>query len=212
MPDTSAAAPAPCAIHNSSGSISCPQGHTCLLWTYADDHHACDLSDDSAFAAACRGDFEVGDQGYRCYVCNYDLCVQCYSALTAAVPALTDAIGNHTIAAATPVASVVNFATEWLDELGRICPKAVDYASQCPKGHALGPLADGGGSASAQRLMCRICHDFTERQQALLWLVCSVAGCCGGYTVCDTCVSALQQAPAAVAAGEGFSSQVNCAA
>jgi hypothetical protein len=116
------------------------------------------------------------------------------------------------LAAPKPVAPVVNFATEWLDELGCICPKAVDYASQCPKGHALVPLADGGGSALAQRLMCRICHGFTERQQALLWLVCSVAGCCGGYTVCNTCVSALQQAPAAVAAGEGFSSQVNCAA
>lgn len=134
------------------------------------------------------------------------------SALTAAAPALTGAIGNQTIAAAAPVAPVVNFATEWLDELGCICPKAVNYATCCPKGHALVPLADGGGSAPAQRLMCRICHDFTERQQALLWRVCSVAGCCGGYIVCDTCVRALQQAPAAVAAGEGFSSQVNCAA
>ena len=115
---------------------------------------------------------------------------------------------------AAPVAPApaVNFATEWLDECNRVCPKSVDYATCCPKGHALVPLADGGGSAPAQRLMCRICHDFTERQQALLWLVCSVAGCCGGYTVCDTCVSALQQAPAAVAAGEGFPSQVNCTA
>ena len=115
---------------------------------------------------------------------------------------------------ATPVAPApaVNFATEWLDECNRVCPKSVDYATCCPKGHALVPLADGGGSAPAQRFMCRICHDFTGRQQALLWLVCSVAGCCGGYTVCDTCVSALQQAPASAAASHDFPSMVRAVA
>ena len=115
---------------------------------------------------------------------------------------------------AAPVAPApaVNFATEWLDECNRVCPKSVDYATCCPKGHALVPLADGGGSAPAQRLMCRICHDFAERQQALLWLVCSVAGCCGGYTVCDTCVSALQQAPVSAAASHDFPSMVRAVA
>ena len=111
---------------------------------------------------------------------------------------------------AAPVAPApaVNFGTEWLDECNRVCPKSVDYATCCPKGHALVQLADGGGNVPAQRLMCRICHEFTERQQALLWMVCSVAGCCGGYTVCDTCVSALQQAPAAAAASHDSPSLV----
>ena len=111
-----------------------------------------------------------------------------------------------------PPTPTVNVATEWLDELGCVCPKAVDYASQCPKGHLLVPFAGGGCGASTQRVMCRICHTCAQSEQAALWLVCSVAGCCAGYAVCDGCVSALHQAPAAVAAGEGFSSQVNCAA
>jgi hypothetical protein len=116
-------------------------------------------------------------------------------------------------ASSAPPTPAVNVATEWLDELGCVCPKAVDYASQCPKGHALAPLAGGGCGAAAQRVMCRICHTHAESEQAAQWLVCSVAGCCAGYAVCDGCVSALlHQAPAAVAAGEGFSSQVNRAA
>ena len=115
-------------------------------------------------------------------------------------------------ASSAPPTPAVNVATEWLDELGCVCPKAVDYASQCPKGHALAPLAGGGCGAAAQRVMCRICHTCAQSEQAALWLVCSVAGCCAGYAVCDGCVRALHQAPAAVAAGEGFSSQVNRAA
>ena len=89
----------------------------------------------------------------------------------------------------------LNFATEWLDEDGRVCPKNVDYATQCPKGHALAPL-DGGGAPQAQQasgadVMCRVCHASTPRQHAREWLVCSVAGCCGGYAVCAACVGLL---------------------
>ncbi len=109
----------------------------------------------------------------------------------------------------TSVAPAVNFATEWLDELGCICPKAVDYASQCPKSHALVPYTSGGGGASALRLMCRICHSFAERGDASQWLVCSATGCCAGYAVCDFCVRALQQAPAAAAGGDEFPSLVS---
>jgi len=61
-------------------------------------------------------------------------------------------------ASSAPPSPAVNVATEWLDELGCVCPKAVDYASQCPKGHALVPFAGGGCGAAAQRVMCRICH------------------------------------------------------
>ena len=106
-------------------------------------------------------------------------------------------------------APAVNFATEWLDELGCICLKAVDYASQCPKGHVLVIFSGGGGGASALRLMCRICHSFAERGDASQWLVCSAMGCCAGYAVCDCCVRALQQAPAAAAGGDDFPSLVS---
>jgi hypothetical protein len=90
-----------------------------------------------------------------------------------------------------------NFATEWLDEHACVCPKYVDYATQCPKAHALVPLADEGGGVSSQPLMCYICHTFTERGNAPQWLVCSVSACCGGYAVCGCCSVVLQAAPAA---------------
>ena len=104
-------------------------------------------------------------------------------------------------AAPTPA---INFATEWLDEHGNVCLKAVDYASQCPKGHALVAFADGGGDASAQRVMCRVCHVITEREHTSQWRACSVTGCCSGYAVCQRCASALQQPPAAAAGGGDF--------
>ncbi len=86
-----------------------------------------------------------------------------------------------------------------------MCPKAVDYASQCPKGRELSLFAHDGSGASIQRLMCRICHKFTVSSHSLQWLVCSTAGCCAGYAVCDGCVSALHQAPAAASSHEEFS-------
>ncbi len=211
LPDFSAAASAPAAIRSSGCSISCPKGHICLLRTYADEYHACALRDDSAFATACGGDFKVGDQGYRCDVCDYHVCLQCYSAFSAA-PALTGAIANQASAAAAQAAPAVNVAFEWLDEFGCICPKVVDYASQCPKGHALVPFTGGGGGASAQRLLCRVCHTHAESEQAPQWLVCSATGCCAGYAVCNCCVRDLQQTTPADPAGEGFSFQVSCAA
>ena len=66
----------------------------------------------------------------------------------------------------------INFATEWLDEDGRVCPKNVDYATQCPKGHDLVSVSlGGGGGAQAQQasgadVMCRVCHTSTVRQHA----------------------------------------------
>jgi hypothetical protein len=113
-------------------------------------------------------------------------------------------------AARTRGTTAVNFATEWLDERSRVCPKTVDYASQCPKGHALVPFS---GAASAQPLMCRVCHMFAEREHASDWLVCkiTVIKSCAGYAVCDCCVSALRQAPSSPAGGGDFPSlQVCC--
>jgi hypothetical protein len=76
-----------------------------------------------------------------------------------------------------------------------VCPKIVDYTSQCPKGHKLVTFSDRSGIASARRLMCRMCHAFAECVHACQWLVCSVTGCCGEYSVCDTCVGVLNQVP-----------------
>jgi hypothetical protein len=120
--------------------------------------------------------------------------------------------------ASTAAPRVINFATEWLDEDGHVCPKIVNYASQCPKGHALVALADSGfgcSSAAQQRLMCRVCHRSAEWADASQWLACSMARCCAGYAVCDSCIGELQQAPAAAAARDtshGFVSLVRAAA
>jgi hypothetical protein len=106
----------------------------------------------------------------------------------------------------------INFATEWLDELGRVCPKNVDYATQCPKGHALTPF-DGSGEPPAQQpsdtdVICRVCHGSTQRRQACGWLTCGEAGCCGGYAVCADCACALRGPGGAVAAADDFPSEV----
>ena len=99
----------------------------------------------------------------------------------------------------------INFATEWLDEHGRVCPKYVDYATQCPKGHSLVPLVADGVSQAQQPIIddiiCRVCHISTQRQHACGWLACSVAGCCGGYAVCAACVTVLGSEHKAAAVG-----------
>jgi hypothetical protein len=79
-----------------------------------------------------------------------------------------------------------NLSTEWVDENGVVCPKNVNFARQCPKGHEL-----GSACSSAQRL-CRMCHCYSRGcDEACGWLVCSVVeGCCGGYAVCDKCSAA----------------------
>ena len=116
--------------------------------------------------------------------------------------------------ASTPAAArpprAINFATEWEDEHGCICPKVVDYATQCPKGHALVALADSGCSPAQQPLICRVCHTSagTVRDEALQWVGCSVANCCAGYAVCDACITQLQQPPAAATVDHSYVSLV----
>ena len=96
-----------------------------------------------------------------------------------------------------PVTPSIDFTSEWLDEDGRVCAKNVDYATQCPKGHSLVPFSIYSSSAAAQaqqRLLCRICHESAERDHVSPspgWFLCCVVGCCGGYAVCGSCVSAL---------------------
>jgi hypothetical protein len=119
------------------------------------------------------------------------------------VPSASAAFPNSDHSSAPPPPTI-NQATEWLDEDGCVCPKAVDYSTQCPKGHALVPFVNVGCNSPVQRLACRVCHAFAELERASQWLVCSATGCCAGYAVCGCCVSAGQQAPAAIAAGEGF--------
>ena len=112
---------------------------------------------------------------------------------------------NPPAASPLPPPPAITFATDWRDEHGCVCPKAVDYATQCPKGHALVAFTDRGGDASAQSVMCRVCHVITERNHASQWRVCSVAGCCSEHAVCQCCASALQQAPAAASGGDDLS-------
>ena len=106
-----------------------------------------------------------------------------------------------------PAAPSINVATEWLDEDGRVCPKNVDYATQCPKGHPLAPFTHHSSAAAhaQQRLLCRVCHESIEREHASQspgWFTCSVAGCSGGYTVCGSCATALSGVRAAAAASD----------
>jgi hypothetical protein len=75
-----------------------------------------------------------------------------------------------------PQPRAIDFATEWLDEDGRVCPKNVDYATQCPKGHHLMPLGVGGGGGAD--VMCRVCHASTPRQHACQWLAAAGATPC----------------------------------
>jgi hypothetical protein len=125
----------------------------------------------------------------------------------AAVPSSSPAprLLPTSVPSSAPPLPAINFATEWLDEDGRVCPKNVDYATQCPKGHHLMPLGGGGGGAD---VMCRVCHASTPRQHTCEWLVCSVAGCCGGYAVCAACACALDRADAADAVSEDFPLEV----
>jgi hypothetical protein len=148
-----------------TADVKCASGHACSMHTYQNVHRKCSV---------CSDLIENQSIGARCSVCDYDVCHECVSK------------------SQTPTVSDV--ATQWQDELGCICPKAVDYASQCPKGHALVTYAGGGGVASAQLFICCVCHGSTQQQQACGWLTCSVAGCCGGYAVCADCVAVLGSA------------------
>ncbi len=103
----------------------------------------------------------------------------------AAITMNTPPASNPTSAPEQPRAPqprAINFATEWLDEDGRVCPKNVDYVTQCPKGHDLVSFDCGGGAqarpASGAGVMCRVCHASTPRQHAARiaceWLVCGI--------------------------------------
>ena len=165
-------------------SMFCAQGHTCVLWTYTKPHF-CDLRDDVKFSATCRKLINVRDPGYRCEICDYDVCNSCFIATSAPlVPAPPPAPA----AAAAPV---INFATEWVCERGLVWPKAVDYSMHCPKRHTLMPCSS--------LPLCHVCGDDA----------CSGGGmtCHQGcrYSVCAACVTLLQQprAPAAARPGGG---------
>ena len=72
-----------------------------------------------------------------------------------------------------PIPALIQ-ATQWLDEHGRQCPKNINYATQCPKGHVLAPFPHSQ-QQEQQAVICRMCH----RLNAPL-LLCSVKSCCGG--------------------------------
>ena len=100
-----------------------------------------------------------------------------------------------------------NPSVEWLDEDGLICPKNVDFSRECAKGHALVSFCADGLSRSAHKLMCRVCHIVAAGDLGA-WLVCSVAGCCGGYAVCGSCTLAPATPVFAPPASDEFCMQV----
>ena len=100
-----------------------------------------------------------------------------------------------------------NPSVEWLDEDGHICPKNVDFSRECAKGHALVSFGADGLSRSAHKLMCRVCHIVAAGDLGA-WLVCSVAGCCGGYAVCGSCTLAPATPVFAPPASDEFCMQV----
>jgi hypothetical protein len=109
-----------------------------------------------------------------------------------------------------------NFATQWLDEDGRVWPKQVDFLRQCPKGHVLAEYEKNAfDSSDTKQLLCRICHTTCPTNSACAagWNVCSVvSGCCFGYAVCGSCASNSSVAAApSTGADEDVRTQVGAA-
>ncbi len=75
-------APTPPMLSFESFVVTCTQGHTCQPFTYTKRHN-CDLRADPKFSSTCRRQFEVGDEGFRCIACDYDVCLECYGIKTA---------------------------------------------------------------------------------------------------------------------------------
>ena len=95
--------------------------------------------------------------------------------------------------------AIPNFASQWMDEDGRVWAREVDFLRQCPKGHALTKFHRDVFDVNAKQLLCRICHTtcLCNSDCAAEWNVCSVvSGCCFGYAVCSSCASASSVAAA----------------
>jgi len=90
--------------------------------------------------------------------------------------------------APAPGAPVLNFATEWMCERGLIWPKAVDYITQCPKGHTL--------KACSALPRCHVCSEAGRGSGASCVQACI-------YGVCSACLAALRQPRTAVASFTG---------
>jgi hypothetical protein len=90
---------------------------------------------------------------------------------------------------AAAAAPAINFATQWVCERGLVWPKAVDYMTQCPKGHTL--------TACACLPRCHVCGDDVQDDGGMS----CTQGCT--YGVCATCLTTLKQRPAPAAGGGG---------
>jgi hypothetical protein len=108
--------------------------------------------------------------------------------------------------------AIPNFASQWMDEDGRVWAREVDFLRQCPKGHALTKFHRDVFDVNAKQLLCRICHTtcLCNSDCAAEWNVCSVvSGCCFGYAVCSSCASASSVAAApSTGAGDHVRTQV----
>ncbi len=95
------------------------------------------------------------------------------------------------LSSSTPQLDAADVSSEWRDENGCVCAKNVNYARRCPKARDLIPV-DGSNVIlrrnAAAAFLCRICHETCAQTRASHLLECSVAGCCGGYSICRTCV------------------------
>ena len=110
------------------------------------------------------------------------------------VVALADAVRKQCEAASPaapppPPAPAINFATEWVCERGLVWPKAVDYMTQCPKGHTL--------TACACVPRCHVCGDDAAGGGGMS----CTQGC--SYGVCAACLTTLKQQRAPAAGGGG---------
>jgi hypothetical protein len=158
------------------------------------------IKEEQALAAPFEGriSFEVDSNGIRVSICTMN---EPHSSQTAPPFAPASQLAQQPPA--------INFTEEWLDEHGRVCPKNVDYMTQCPKGHALAPVDCSGLSEAGEvDIMCRVCHTSAPVERACDWLACSIARCCSGYAVCAACLSALGGADTSAVKGEDFPLEV----
>ena len=65
--------------------LTCPQGHSCTVFTYTNSNHSCDLGSQAQFAASCVRRLVAGVTGHRCAACDYDVCSSCHAAAVADV-------------------------------------------------------------------------------------------------------------------------------
>lgn len=65
--------------------VTCKLGHTCLPVTFTSVRE-CNLFQNPKLYATCRREMNIGDRGYQCSDCDYDVCMVCYGIITGVAP------------------------------------------------------------------------------------------------------------------------------